>query len=66
MVQWINLNRNNRSVLVSRYSVLSEKIGPILPSLVGLIAGRPADEIQVNSIILNLLYMLNYSAFYFV
>ena len=34
------LNRNNRSVLVSRYSVLREKIGPILPPLVGLMAGR--------------------------
>ena len=38
--QWINLNRNNRSVLVSRYSVLLEKIGPILPLLVGPMAGR--------------------------
>ena len=44
IVQRINLNWNNRS--------LWEKIAPILPPLVGLIAGReggkPADEIWVD------------------
>ena len=64
-MQWINLNQNNRSVLVSRYSVLFEKIGPILPPLVGLMAGREggrqADEIWVDFKILKLLYRLNYS-----
>ena len=44
MTQWINLNRNNRSVLAHRYSVLGEKTGPILPPLVGLIAGREAGR----------------------
>ena len=38
--QWINLNRNNRSMLVHRYSVLGETTGPILLPLVGLMAGR--------------------------
>ena len=42
--QWINLNRNNRSVLASRYSVLWEKNGPILPPLVGLTAGREGGQ----------------------
>ena len=40
MVQWINLNWNNRSVSVYRYSVLWEKTGPIFLPLVGLMAGR--------------------------
>ena len=44
MAQWINLNRNNRSVLASRYSVLREKIGPILSPLVGLTTGREAGK----------------------
>ena len=39
MVQWVNLNRNNRSVIVHRYSALSEKAGPMLLPLVGLMAG---------------------------
>ena len=39
--QWIILNRYNRSVLASRYSVaIVRKTGPILPPLVGLTAGR--------------------------
>ena len=70
MVQWKNLNRNNRSVLARQFSVLGEKIGPILPLLVGLTAerqeGRSADEIWVDFKILKLLYRLNYSDFYFV
>ena len=40
MAQWINLGRNNRSVLAHHYSVLGEKSGPILLPLVGLTAGR--------------------------
>ena len=39
MVQWINLNWNNRSVLACQYSVLWGKFGPILLLLVGLMAG---------------------------
>ena len=62
MAQWINLNWNSRSVLASRYSVLCEKIGPILKPQ----GGRPADEIQVDFEIVKLHYRLNYSDFYFV
>ena len=40
MVQWINLNQNNKSVLVCQCSVLWEKTGLVLLPLVGLIAGR--------------------------
>ena len=36
MLQWIHVNRNNRTVLASQYSVLGEKIGPILaPTAIG-------------------------------
>ena len=42
MAQWINLNGNNRSVIVHRYSTLSEKAGPVLLPLVGFMAGRLA------------------------
>ena len=44
MAQWINLNRNNRSVLSHQYSVLAEKTGPILQPLVSLTAGRQAGR----------------------
>ena len=66
MVQWINLNRNNRSELLCQYTVLIEKFGPIPPPLVGLKAGREADEIWVDFKILKVLYKLNYSDFYLV
>ena len=39
MAQWVNLNRNNRSVMAHRYSALSEKAWPVLRPLVGLTAG---------------------------
>ena len=42
MAKWVNLNRNNRSVIVHRYSALSEKARPMLLPLVGLTAGGPA------------------------
>ena len=45
MVLWINLNHNNRSVLASQYSVLREKIGPILPPLGRLTAGREGGKV---------------------
>ena len=41
MTQWVNLNWNNKSVIV-QYSVLSEKAGPMLLPLVGHTAGRLA------------------------
>ena len=44
MVQWINLNRNNISVLAHQYSALWDKTGLILPLLVGLTAGRQAGR----------------------
>ena len=61
-----NLIRNNRSVLPCWYSVFWEKTGSILLPLVGFMAGRPADEIQVGFKILRILYRLNYLGFYFV
>ena len=67
MAQWINLNRNYRSVVAHRYSALWEKTGPMLLPLVGLtagwLAGRLADEMGVDFEILKILYRLNYSDF---
>ena len=56
-------------MLVSRYSVLWEKIGPILQSLVGLMVGKQAgrqDSRRSTGDLenLELLYRLNYSDFY--
>ena len=57
MGQWINLNQNNRCVVVSQHLASQEKTGLILLSLVGLMAGcrqagwqagRQADEIWVD------------------
>ena len=42
------------------------KTGPFLLLLVGLTGGRLASKIQVGFEILKILYMLNYSGFYFV
>ena len=42
MAQWINLNRNNRSVVACQYPLLWEKTGPILPPMVGLTVGKQA------------------------
>ena len=42
MVQWVNLNWNNRSVIAHRYSALSEKAEPVFLPLVSLTAGRQA------------------------
>ena len=64
LAQWINLYRNNGSVLVCRCSVLGEKTDPIPPPLVSLTAGRLSDEMQVGFKILKIL--LIYSDFYFV
>ena len=44
MAQWINLNRNNRSVLAHPHFVLGEKTGPILLPLVGFMTGRQAGR----------------------
>ena len=73
-VQWINLNWNNRSVLVHQYSVLWETIGPILPPQVGLTTkrqgGREGGQAGRRNMggfgNFKLLYRLNYSDFYFV
>ena len=64
MVQWVNFNRNNRSVIVHRYSALSEKAGPVLllledltaGSLAGRLAGWQADEMWVDFKIFKILY----------
>ena len=57
MVQWINFNQNNKSVLMCQYSALW-KTDPILPSLVCFIAGRQAgrDKIQVDFSFFKILY----------
>ena len=65
MAQWVNLNRNNRSVIAHRYSALREKAGPVLLLLVGLMAGWLADEIRVDFEIFKILYKSNYLYFYF-
>ena len=62
MVQWINLNRNNRYVLMHC---------PIILPLVGLMAGREggsrlAGKMQMGYKIFKILYKLNYLGFYFV
>ena len=41
------------------------KTSPILPPLVGLMAGRQADDIRVSFEIFKILYTLSYSGFYF-
>ena len=42
------------------------KTGPLRLALVGLMAGKLADEIQLNCKILKILYRLNYFDFHFV
>ena len=64
-VQWINLNQNNRSVLTHQYSVLWEKTGPILPSLVNLTAGREAGPQTKCGWVSKFLKFFNYSGFYY-
>ena len=44
MVQWINLNQNNRSMVECQYPLLWEKTEPILPSLVSKCYGRQAGR----------------------
>ena len=63
--QWINLNQNNRSVLTHQYSVLWEKTGPILPSLVNLTAGREAGQQTKCRWVSNFLKFFNYLGFYY-
>ena len=68
MVQWINLNRNNRSVLACQYVlyIVYEKTGHILLPLVGVTkAGREADDIRVGLKNFKILYRLDYSDFKF-
>ena len=68
MVQWINLNRNNRPVLACQYVLylVYEKTGLILLSLVGVTkAGREADDIRLGLKKLKILYRLDYSDFKF-
>ena len=73
MTQWINLNRNYRSVVAHRYSTLWEKKWARAPTasgsygrLAGWLAGWQADEMLVDFKIFKILYKLNYSDFYFV
>ena len=72
IVQWINLNRNNKSELAHWYSVLWEKAGPILLPFVSLthvhmyvcMVGRQTKYGSFE--IFKILYQLNYSGIYFV
>ena len=60
MLQRIHLNWNNRFVVECHYPTLWEKIGPIFPLLVGLMADRQtgwlADKIWENFKIFKILY----------
>ena len=70
MMQWINLNQNNRSMLVRQYSVLWEWTGHIFQPLEGLMEsrqhGRSAGKMLVGFKIFKILCSLNYFGFYFV
>ena len=68
MAQWVNLNRNNRSVIAHQYSSLSEKAGPVLLPLVGLTAGWLAGWLagRQNAGGFQILYRPNFLYFYFV
>jgi len=48
MVQWAELNWNNKFVNLSTFPWLSENSGAIHLALPGPIAGRQANEIQAN------------------
>ena len=65
MAQWVNLNRNNGSVIAHQYSTLSEKAGPVLLPIVGLTAGWLTDEMRVDFKNFKILYRPNHLYFYF-
>ena len=64
--QWVNLNRNNRSVFSESIFCIVRKNWPNSPTASGSYGregGRPADEIRVDFKVSKLLYRLNYSEF---
>ena len=63
MAQWINLHRNNSFVNWTRLSLFCEIFGAVYLALVGLMAGRLADEIQVNFEIFKNCYRSKYLTF---
>ena len=73
MVQWINLNWNNRSVLRSTsIFCIGRQNWPYPPTTSGSYSrqggregGRPADKTQVGFKIFKIFYRLNYLGFYF-
>ena len=62
----VNVLRNKGFVFRQQSPILLEKTGPLHLALVGLTAGRLADEIGLDFEILKILYRLNYLDFYFV
>ena len=62
----VNVLRNKGFVFRQQSPILREKTGPLHLALVGLTAGRQADEIRLDFEILKILYRLNYLDFYFV
>ena len=62
----VNVLRNKGFVFRQQSPILREKTGPLHLALVGLTAGRQADEIRLDFEILKIPYRLNYLDFYFV
>ena len=62
----VNVLRNKGFVFRQQSPILGEKTGSLHLALVGLTAGRQADEIRLDFEILKILYRLNYLDFYFV
>ena len=63
MVQWINFNQNNKSVLVCQYSALWKNwpYPPIASVFYSRQAGWQTDKIQVDFYFFKILHRLNYS-----
>ena len=66
MALMVNVLRNKGFVFRQQSPILWEKTGPLHLALVGLTAGRLADEIRLDFEILKILYRLNYLDFCFV
>ena len=62
----INVLQYNRFIFRQQSPFLWEKTRPLCLALVGLMAGRLADKIQLEFWTLKILYRLNYLNFYFV
>ena len=62
----VNVLRYKGFVFRQQSPILWEKTGPLHLALVGLMAGRLADEIRLDFQVLKILYRVNYFDFYFV